>query len=75
MKIELELLEMEQQQRALLPLCFHAIHTKLVYGREEKDGMSLANARYGSLEMLSRTSPKPISMMPLFRSADPPEDA
>ncbi len=69
MKIELDRLELEHEQRVLLPLCFHAIHTKLVYGREEKDGMSLANARFGSVEMLARPSPKPLSKMPLFWSA------
>ncbi len=70
MKIELELMELDEVARAALPLCFHAIHTKYVYSSEEKSAMELANARYGSVEMLSRRSPKPISKLPLFRTAD-----
>lgn len=61
MKIELELIDLQPAQRDALPLCYHAIHSKKLYGREEKEAMELTSQRYGSVEMFGRKSRKLIS--------------
>lgn len=61
MKIELKLIELEPAQRDALPLCYHAIHSKKLYGRPAKEAMELASLRYGSVEMFGRKSRKLIS--------------